>query len=270
MFKFITHKSFFINLTAAIGLMLVIVFLFFLSLGFLTKHDETIKIPNVIGKNFNDAKSILEAQGFDVAIQDSVYIDTAARSSVIRQSPEADAQVKINRTIYLTINRSMPPLVEMPDLRGFSFKSAELYLESLGLKLGDTSYTPDIARNAVKEQLYNGQPIAPGQKINMSSTVDLVLGSGLGEESFNVPDLIGLTVAEARAFLSARQIDIGATIADGSITDTATSFVIKQNPLQYSEMPTGEKIPNQIKPGQVIDIWINKNPPVKDSTLTPN
>lgn len=268
MFKFITHRSFLVNLLAVIVLIFIIIFIFFASLGFLTRHDETLKVPNVVGKNIVDAKSILEGKGFAVEVKDTLYNDTAAKSSVLRQSPEADADVKIDRTVFLTINRATAPLVEMPDLRGFSFRSAEMYMQSLGLKLGDTTYTPDIARNAVKDQLYNGQSIAPGEKISMGSSIDLVLGSGLGEADFNVPDLIGLTVSQAQSFLSSRQISIGAILPDGAITDTANAFIIRQSPLQFSEMPDGEKIQNQIKSGQVMDIWISKNPPSRDTTNT--
>jgi beta-lactam-binding protein with PASTA domain len=99
--------------------------------------------------------------------------------AVIKQSPEADAVVKAGRTVYLTVNRAIAPEVEMPSLIGFSIKSAQMMLQSLNLKLGDTSYKPDIARNAVLEQLYNGNIIKQGTKIPMGSTIDFVLGSEL-------------------------------------------------------------------------------------------
>jgi hypothetical protein len=37
------------------------------------------------------------------------------------QFPEADEVVKTNRTVYLTINRSVPPSVEMPLLEGLQY-----------------------------------------------------------------------------------------------------------------------------------------------------
>ncbi len=271
MFKFITQKSFGVNLLAVILLIVVIIFLFFSSLGFITRHNENKKVPSVVGENVDAAKKILEAQGFETAVQDSLYIDTAAPLSVLRQSPDADEDVKINRTIYLTINRGVPPLVEMPDLRGFSFKSAELYLQSLSLKLGDTSYTPDIARNAVKEQMFNGNPISPGTKVNMGSAIDLILGSGLGEEDINVPDLVGMTVAQAQLYLSNKNISIGAILPESGVTDTSDAFITRQSPLQFSQGADGQNTPNQIKPGQLMDIWISKTPPVKDTTAnSPN
>jgi hypothetical protein len=264
--KFITHKSFFINLLVIILIVLLLVFTFFSLLGVITKHNEYQKVPVVLGKTYDEATQILKTAGFEAAIQDSVYIDSARALQVMRQSPDADAVVKSNRTVYLTINRAVPPQIDMPDLRGFSLKSAELFLQSLGLKIGDTTYVPDIAKNAVKEQQFNGAAILPGTKINMGSHIDLVIGNGVGEEVMSVPDLVGMTVAQARDYLNTGGIELGAVIPDGQVPDTENAFVIRQSPQPYSEIADGETVKNKIRPGQIMDIWISATPPVKDST----
>ena len=246
---------------------LLLVLLFFSLLGIITGHDETQKVPSVIGKTFSEAESILKASGLEAGIQDSIYADTAMPLQVMRQSPDADAVVKSGRTIYVTINRSVPPQVEMPDLRGFSLKSAELFLQSLGLKMGELSYVPDIARNAVREQLFNGNPIVPGTKINMSSSIDLVIGNGLGEDQINVPELVGMTINEARSYLSSNNIELGSIIALDEIPDTASAFITKQKPDTYFENEDGEIIINKIRPGQIMDVWISTAQPIIDTTI---
>ncbi len=266
MFKFITTKSFFVNLLAIILVVLLLIFLFFSLLGVITGHGETQKVPYVLGKNYNEAASILKAAGLNVSIQDSLYADTARPLQILRQAPDAESVVKSGRTIYLTINRSVPPQVEMPDLRGFSLKSAELYLQSIGLKMGNLTYVPDIARNAVKDQLFNGSSIAPGTKINMSSTVDLLIGNGLGDAQMDVPDLVGMTVAEARSYLKSNDIELGAIITLNGITDTASAYIIKQKPEKFVDNGNGEITPNKIRAGQIMDVWISLNPPVIDTT----
>ena len=266
MFKFITHKSFLVNLLVIVLIVLVLVFAFFSLLGVITKHNEYQKVPSVVGKTYDEASQILKTANLEAVIQDSVYEDTARALQVMRQSPEADATVKSDRTIYLTINRAVPPQVEMPDLRGFSLKSAQLYLQNIGLKIGDTTYVPDIAKNAVKDQKFNGNSIEPGTKINMGSRVDLVIGNGVGQSLMSVPDLIGMTVAQARNYLGTSNIELGSIIPDGTVTDTENAFVIKQNPGPYSEIADGETVPNKIRPGQIMDIWISATPPVRDST----
>ncbi len=272
MFKFITQRSFFVNLLVAIALLLLIAFVFFFSLGAITKHNETVTVPSVTGKTLADATSLLQQREFNVSVQDSVYIDSLAPLTIVKQSPESQTVVKTNRTIYLTVNRSTPPLIDMPDLRGYSYRSAQMFLESLGLKMGSITYTPDIARNAVKDQLLNGKTITPGTKVPLSTAIDLVLGNGLGNTQLTVPDLVGLTVAQAKEYLSGDNIGIGVILTEGAVTDTADAYIIKQNPETTTQLPTGEDVPNHIRPGQLMDIWISTAPPApKDSTaISPN
>jgi beta-lactam-binding protein with PASTA domain len=250
-----------------IVLILLIVLFFFAIMGWLTKHDKFEKVPSVVGQNVEAATQILEAKGFDVEIQDSIYVDTAARLSVMKQSPEPDATVKSNRTVYLTINRAVPPLTAVPSMIGFSFRSAEMMLNSLGLKLGDTSYKPDIAKNSVLEQLFQGKPIAPNTKVPMGSTIDFVLGSGVGTAEMNVPNLTGMTLNEAKSYLQSLNINIGAVIPP-DLAANGEAYVYKTNPPQYSETTPGQRTMNKIRPGQLLDIYVTANKPVVIDTTT--
>lgn len=270
MFKFITNKPLWVNILVGTGIIILVIVLFFGSLDWITGYGKSEKVPSIVGQHIMAAQKILEDKGFEVVIQDSVYIDSMAKQAVIRQSPEADAFVKQGRTIYLTINRTVPPQVEMPDLSGFSIRSAEMYLQSLGLKLGYITYRPDIARNAVLEQLLNGVAVKPGSKIAIGSQISFVLGSGVGGEETEVPDLIGLTLGEAKAYLTSLNINLGSILALGIVADSAAAFVIKQNPPLYSEIPgtNGEKQVNKIRQGQIMDLYISEKPPVKDTLLT--
>ena len=265
MFKFITQRSLFANILVVIVLTVLLVLLFFGSLDYLTKHGSTLQVPSIVGKNVDAARKILEDKGFEVEIQDSLYIDTIPRLAVIKQSPAANATVKVNRTIYLTINRAQPPSVEMPNLVGFSLRNAEMYLENLGLHLGDTSFRPDIAKNSVLEQLYNKQPIKAGTKISMGSTISFVLGNGVGDMEIAVPDLMGKQFSQVKNLL--RSLNINYTpVFDADVTDQESAYVTRQNPNKYGENSNGERYYNRIKPGQTIDIYLSTKPPVTDST----
>src|ERR1700744_3960599 len=157
MFKFLTTKPLWVNILAGIVLLLLLLLLFLGSLALLTQHGKTMKIPSVTGLSYSDAKKSLESQGFGVAIQDSMYLDTMRPLQVIKQFPEADNLVKINRTVYLTINRSQAPMIPMPNLVSMSLRGASALLRQLGLKVGDTVFKPDFARNSVLDEQYKGE-----------------------------------------------------------------------------------------------------------------
>lgn len=269
MFKFITDKPLWVNILAGIGLLVVLVLLLFGSLQWITGFGKSERVPSIVGQNAVAAQKILEEKGFQVALQDSVYVDSIPKLAVVKQSPEADAIVKKGRTVYLTINRMVPPQVEMPNLIGFSIRSAEMYLQSLGLKLGYVNYKPDIARNAVLEQLYADQNIKPGTKITLGSTIDLVLGSGITGAEMEVPNLVGLTLNEAKSWLSSISLNLGSVIAVGPITDSGAAYIIRQNPELFTEVVPGQRVNNKIRSGQLLDVYISAVAPPKDSAQAP-
>lgn len=249
------------NLLAAITLVVGLLFLVLWMLGFITHHGAYERVPAVVGKSAEEAMNALEAKGFRVEIQDSVWVESEKATAVLRQLPAGEEMVKAKRTIYLTINRSQPPMVEMPNLVGLSFRNAELYVRQLGFKLGDTTRKPDIAKDAVLEQLYNGQQIKPGTKIFQGSILSFVLGSGIGTDEMEVPMLIGLTFEEAANYLNSIGVNAGAILADPDVVDTAKAFIIKQSPELRTLLPEGGFQMNKIRPGQSIDLWLGTTKP---------
>lgn len=260
MFKFITHRPLWFNILVGFLLALAIFFIFVFSLNWITHHNKSMSVPSVQGKTYDEAVEILENAGFEVQIQDSIYVDTAKPHKVMKQVPEPEEQVKINRTVYLTINRAVPPMIEMPNIVGYSFRSAEMVLKNMNLNVGDTIYRPDFAKNSVLEQRYNGKEIAPGTKIRMGSSITLVLGDGVGEQEYVVPNLIGSTFSQAKAALAANGIGIGAIIAYG-VQDTASAYIYRQNPERFNS----EKKYNYIRPGMLVDVWLQTERPVADT-----
>ncbi len=263
MFKFITSRPLWVNALAAILLVLLIVFIFLQLLGVITKHGQYLTVPSVTGKNTTEAIKFLEGKGFEVVIQDSIYTDTAKRGIVLKQLPDPNSTVKINRTVFLTVNRVTLPMIDMPALEGKSLNYALIILERSHLKLGDTTFKPDFMRGSILEQLYNGNKIASGTKLPWGSSIDLVIAGGLTSERFPVPSLLGLTVEEARILLEANGIYIGALITDPGISDTAAAFIFKQKPMPLNE----DKVPMYIQSGQLIDLWISPVMKVLDSTI---
>ena len=261
MFDFITKRSFLFNLLAVIVMFFALALLFFSMLGFITKHGQQQTVPDVHGKNIKEAIELLEKAGFEADVRDSIYIDSIPPLAVYAQTPDKGAQVKVGRTIYLTVNKTVAPMVKMPDLEGLTFRSAEMTLHSRRLNVGDTIYKPDFATNTVLQQLLNGKLIKAGKMIPEGSNITLVLSSGTGSIENPVPDLSGLTYLEAREILSASNLNLGTVLIDASVTDTANAFVTKQVPPRHNSI--GDL--NRVRAGETIDIWLAATRPVKDT-----
>ena len=263
MFKFITVKPFWVNLLAAIVIIMLVLYLMLQMLGVITRHGQYLTVPSVTGKKTEEAVKLLESKGFEVVIQDSIYIDSAKMGIVLKQLPDPNSTVKINRTVFLTVNRVTLPLVDMPSLQGKTLNYALEILKRSHLQLGDTSFRPDFMMGSVLEQNYAGNVISSGTKLPWGSKVDLIIGGGLTEQRIMVPNLVGMSLGEAKLILEQNGIGLAAIIADAGITDTLAAFIFKQNPPRFTE----ENQAVFIQSGQLMDIWISKEMKIaKDTT----
>ena len=245
-------QKFWFNLLVVVALATCLYILFFISLGFITRHGKEMKVPNVTKQNIKHAQESLESLGFEVVI-DSAYEPKQKPFIVLSQIPDTGAVVKNGRTVFLTVNKKDPPATPMPNLVGLSFRSAEMILKNNKLFLGDTSYRPDIAKGAILEQSYRGRIIRPGEMVPQGSRISLVIGEGLGNVQINMPDVIGYTYEEAVNLLAGTGLQYY-TIFEGEISDTAAAVIYNQSPKPFNEI--GE--PNRIKEGDMVDIYIKQ------------
>ena len=164
--------------------------------------------------------------------------------------------MKVNRTVYVIINRFIAPDIAMPNIIGYTLRNAQYTLESAGLKLGDTTSRTDFAKNTVLVISFNGNEIKPGDKIKQGSKIDLVISSGRGVEEIAIPKLIGLSMAEARVLLQANGLDIGSAVPNADVKNMDDAFVYRQEPMPAT---------GRIRAGQLIDVWLQVEKPPTDS-----
>ena len=249
--------SFLFNLLIVLGLCSVLYICFFASLHWFTKHGQEQTIPNLHGKDMATAVSMLKNLHFEVNV-DSTYEPAEKPLMVLKQVPDTGSIVKQGRTVFLTVNMLTPPTIPMPNLVNLSLRSAEMLLRNNKLLLGDTIYKPDIASGAVLEQRFNKQAIKPGEMILQGSKISLVIGNGLGNQDYDVPDVTGMTIDEAGTILNQYNQQLLITVADqlSQISDTSLATIVDQRPRALNDK--GE--PNRIKNGDIIDLSILQHP----------
>jgi eukaryotic-like serine/threonine-protein kinase len=231
-------------------------------LGQITKHDKFLTVPNVYNKPTKESIALLESKGFKVFIQDSVYTDTMRTGVVLKQFPEANSIVKINRTILLTVNKYVPPMVNVPNMASKSKDYAIELLYRAHLKLGDTTFRPSYMFGAVIEYSLNGKVLSSTEKVPWGSKIDLVIGSGLSDVPFAVPALQGLTLAEAKKIMDENYLMLASVIADNGVKDTTAAYVYRQNPPRFNE----DGSVNYMRQGQVVDLWVARDQRIIDDS----
>ncbi len=250
--QFLKTKEFRKHLLIAIVSIGILLFIAFKGVSSFTKHGQTVTVPDLKGMPIEDATQLLEEQSFRYIV-DSIYTDVQEEGSVFEQDPDANAQVKENRTIYLTIVSSTPPTVKLPDLIDVSLREAKAILESYGLKVGQLIYKPDLAQNAVLGLNYKGQSVGKGFQLSKGATIDLVLGDGYGNLKVVIPNLVGLSYEEALFVLRGSKLTIGSVIFDGNSNDTLSAKIYKQSPAF-----SNDSILNKISQGEAIDLFLRE------------
>lgn len=225
---------------------LLVLFVFYFYLPVITHHGESITVPNIVGLVYDDLDEFLTERDFRFEVtEDSGYNSSFPPLAVLKQYPEPGQKVKKNRKIFLTLNALNPPNVRMPRLVDGSLSNAERVLESYGLLRGELIYEADPARNAVLDQLFNGESIEEGAMIPKGSSIDLVVGDGVGKVVFEMPDMKGMEVEEAKILILGSNLEIG-EINYMEAPQEVPGTVISQNPVPEV----------MVRVGQKVDLWI--------------
>lgn len=225
---YLKTKSFRNTFFAAVGSILLLVFIAYFSLDYYTRHGTGAPVPELKGVPIEKAIQTLTDQGFSYQI-DSVYVPDVPPGTVVEQDPDAGTNVKANRIIYLTMVTRLAPSVALPDLEQDNYVEAVAALSNYGLKVGDTTLKSDIADH-VMEVHFSGQEIKPGTKLPKGSRVDLVIGNGQGAAEVDIPELVNQDLDAARFAIKGAGLTIGTITYEGSITDSTTLVVVSQTP----------------------------------------
>lgn len=214
-----------------------------------TNHDEKITVPDFTGLTFKDAQELAQQSLIKVKISDTTYSDQTKRGLIAAQIPSMASIIKSERTVYLTINSLSAELVVMPNFKGASLRQAMVDCEIYGLKIGELSYIPDIAKNNVLGQKVNGVEIAAGTLIEKGSLIDLTLGMGLSNEKVFIPLVVNKSFLDADSMLRAKYLNTGAIFFDETVEtaeDSAAALIFQQQPEAFGD---------NFRPGDFVDLW---------------
>lgn len=178
--------------------------------------NATVDVPNVVGKQVIVAKHILEDNHLRVSVSEVSNPDVPA-GQVISQSPEANEQVKEQRTVHLVVSKGVGDIT-MPDITGMTLDQARTRLKSLGLVIGKITTASDDS----KEDGVILMQSPPGDsKVTKGATVDVTVNR-VKSKKVELPNLVGMTVKDAKDALTSLGLNVGAISGAGDDTAVIT------------------------------------------------
>jgi serine/threonine-protein kinase len=202
---------------------------------------DNAELPNVVGTQLEEARRILNSQGFeDITVEETEQSD-AEEGEVVAQDPVAEQGVElpVDTPITLTVNTGAP-LVAVPDVSGLTRRQAADRLEEANLRVGGT--TREDSDDVEEGEVIRTDPEAD-EEVPEDSQIDLVISAG--SNTATVPDVVDREQSDAEQRLNQAcepqpcfEVSTSTEFSD----DVDEGRVISQTPEGGEEVDKGSRV----------------------------
>lgn len=259
-FYFLTSPVFIKNFLGIITLLAVLLFISFWWMHCYTKHGSSLQVHDYTGMTLEEARKKAKEKSFDIVVNDSIYLPEKAPNTVLNQNPKPLSRVKENRKIYLSITKSNPDMVTLPDLLSGNddYRNYKRKLERLRVRtdIVDRKFSSKLEANTILEVIYQGDTITDqlkeGVRVAMGTTVEFVVTEKSGGR-VPIPDLLCKSYDAAQFLVGNYNLNLGSIIEDETVNNRYKAYIWKQVP-PYKK---GAKI----RVGGQIDLYLTQYRP---------
>ncbi len=225
------------NLWTAFSVVLGIVVIVGLVFGIrsmIDRYNTTITVPDVVGKDVQSAKDILEKAGAQVQIKE-FSSDERAAGIVFLQVPKAgDIIRKDGDSVLLSVSTG-PKKQAMPDLVGKTYSEAVEVLKSMGITSITTERT--VSSQAL-DAVVNSTPKAD-EPVDKNTSVTLAISGGEAV----VPSFVGKTLEMVENEITDSKMTLNPTLEYETTEDPELhGKVAKQQPEAGSTVTNGSQV----------------------------
>ncbi|MBN2201286.1 PASTA domain-containing protein [bacterium] len=202
-----------------------------------TQYSRERELPDITEHSFENAREILESNGFRI-IKDREKTDSRyAKGMVIFQNPPPYSKVKRGRRIYVTVS-SGARSVAVPQLVGVSERDAAFILNNASLVLGNIQYAFD---DYYPQGVVCRQSVVQDTEVDAKTVVDITVSRGNLPSRFIVPKLVGKNIDTARKMLWEAGLETGRIESELSL-DLVPGTVIAQSVAAGTEVSQGKAV----------------------------
>ncbi|HQR79557.1 MAG TPA: Stk1 family PASTA domain-containing Ser/Thr kinase [Actinomycetota bacterium] len=198
---------------------------------------QRVTVPNVVGKNIDDAQQILEAKGLKLGAQTPQTSDKP-EDTVLAQDPEADTQLTEGEAVTVTVSAGKQQ-TQVPPLEGLtSLDAVRTALHDAKLELGNVR---QVESSQPEGLVLNQNPDA-FTTVDVGTKVNIEVSTGVVE----VPGVIGFTQSAATSALSKAGLDVSVSSAP---SDQPVGVVFSQNPSAGAQVKKGTTVTITVSTG---------------------
>lgn len=219
-----------------------------------------VTVPDVTGMTAEQAETRLASVGLESGSVTATESAEVAQGTVVGQNPAAGERVRRGSEVGLIVVGGVPD-VQVPDVLGLSKAEAVAALEDAGLAVATTDApSSSVDRGDVIRQTPSG-----GQTVPQGTTVGIVVSEGERVENVAVPDVTGMSRAEAEAAL--REAGLRFVVAENPNPDVPDGTVASQLPAAGDSVAQGTTVGIEVSTGAPADTARVSVPDVEGMTL---
>ncbi len=211
-----------------------------------TRHGVHCTVPELQGVSLNEAMQIAKENNLKIHINDSLYVSEFPGGTVLDQLPKSGVEVKPGRTVYIVINAFAKRKVKVPYVAGRSLRQAKNMLDVAELEIKNIKYVPDMATNYVLSQSFGGQAVVSSTNLEatVGSGVELTVGVSKDDPYTRVPNVVGLSVREAKGRIWESGMNVGRINIDEGVNllRDKNAKVYLQSSVSHSLIKWGETL----------------------------
>lgn len=213
-------------------------------LGWFSGDSEEIKVPNFVGRTFEEAQALAQETGLEIARGEDVYSPDQEEGKITSQNPTADSVVSPGKLITVYVSKGKKDGV-VPKIVGMDYKGASEYLKTFGFELGIVK----TESSTLPENVIIEQSVEEGSTALKGTKIDVTVSDGKGKETVKMPNLIGKTPDEANAIIDTEGLKLGDATYEETTT-TAQNLIFWQQYPEGTELEKGTAVSYKVSKGE--------------------
>lgn len=199
---------------------------------------QKVTVENVAGMTTEEAKTALSQKGLSNVKVSEQQSDTISAGKVISTDPEAGTEVEKDAEITLIVS-SGTSTVQVPSVASMTVTKAKSTLAAEGFNAVEGS---KVYSDTVKAGLVAYSNPKGGAQASKGATITLYISKGPKQTTTTVPDLMGMTKAQAKEALTAKKLVLGSSVSTAYSDNVPKNRVCVQSKAEGTEVKTGSKV----------------------------
>ncbi len=198
---------------------------------------QKVTVENVAGMTTEEAKTELSQKGLSNVKVSEQQSDTVSAGKVISTDPEAGTEVEKDAEITLIVS-SGTSTVQVPSVASMTVSKAKSTLAAEGFNAVEGS---KVYSDTVKAGLVAYSNPKGGAQASKGATITLYISKGPKRTTTTVPDLMGMTKAQAKEALTAKKLVLG-SVSTAYSDNVSKNRVCVQSKAEGTEVKTGSTV----------------------------